>query len=135
MRIAVLSVPKSRQTEQAWARSLAAGMRAKGHQVDILDAWTEDSRKLALYQYIAVAVEQVSFFGVRMPEALSRFLGSASFLSGRKCAAFLKKRSPFVGKAMSALMRSLEKEGMIVNWSDVITSTSQAELLGKQIGS
>jgi hypothetical protein len=135
MRIAVLSVPKSRQPEQDWARSLAAGMRAMGHQVDVLDAWTDDGRKLAIYQYVTVAVEPVSFFGARMPEALGRFLGSASFLSGKKCAAFLKKRGPFAGKAMSALMRSLEKEGMVINWSDVITSAAQAELLGKQIGS
>jgi hypothetical protein len=35
---------------------------------------------------------------------------------------------------MSNLMRAMEKEGMLVNWSDIILSASHAQELGKRIG-
>jgi hypothetical protein len=53
---------------------------------------------------------------------------------GKKGAAFLKKAGPFTGKAMANVMRAMEKEGMVVNWSDIIFSAPHAEALGKKIG-
>jgi hypothetical protein len=31
-------------------------------------------------------------------------------------------------------MKALEKEGMVVNWSDIILSAPHAEALGKRVG-
>jgi len=35
---------------------------------------------------------------------------------------------------MTNLMRTMEKEGMFVNWSEIIINKEQAEALGKRIG-
>ena len=135
MRIAVISVPAQRREVPAYVKSLAKGMESKGHRVDVLDAWTEDGFRLPGYEYIAVCAEAASFWGGKMPDPLSKFLGAGSGLVGKKSAAFLKKTSPiFVNKALSNLMRAMEKEGMLVNWSEILLNAPQAEALGKRIG-
>ena len=135
MRIAVLSVPAERSGIPEYVKSLAKGMESMGHRVDIIDAWTEDGFKLPGYEYIAVCAEPVSPWGGKMPNALAKILSSGSGLIGKKSAAFLKKKSPFfINKALSNLMKAMEKEGMMVNWSDIILNPPQAEALGKRIG-
>ena len=135
MRIAVLSVPERRKEVPEYVKFLARGMESMGHRVDILDAWTDDGFRLPGYEYIAVCAEASSFWGGKMPEALPKILASGSSLVGKKSAAFIKKGGPFfVNKSLSNLMKAMEKEGMLVNWSDVILSPPQAEALGKRIG-
>lgn len=106
-----------------------------GHRVDILDAWTEDGTRLPGYEYIIVVGEALSFFSGKVSVNLSKVLASASSLSGKKSAAFLKKGGLFANKALSAIMRAMEKEGMFVNWSDILLNAPHAEAMGKRIGS
>ena len=136
MRIVVVSVPARRKEVPDYVKSLARGMESKGHRVEIMDAWTEDGFKLPGYEYIAICAEAAAVWGGKMPEALSKILGTGTGLVGKKGAAFLKKTGPiFVNKAVANLMKAMEKEGMRVNWSEIILSASQAEALGKRIGS
>jgi hypothetical protein len=110
-------------------------MDSMGHRVDIIDAWTEDGIRLPSYEYIAVCTEKAAFWGGKIPEVLTRILAAGSGLVGKKSAAFVKKTSPlFLTKALWNLMKVMEKEGMTINWSDIILSPSQAEALGKRIG-
>jgi len=135
MRIAVISVPAQRREIPQYVKSLAKGMESMGHRVDVLDAWTEDGFRLPGYEYIAVCAEAVSVWSGKMPEALPKILASGSGLVGKKSAAFLKKKGPiFVNKALSNLMKAMEKEGMLINWSEILLSAPQAEALGKRIG-
>lgn len=134
MRIAIISAPARRRPPPDYVSALARGMEAMGHRVDVLDAWTEDGFRLPGYEYVVVTAESLSLFGGRMPEAVAKILASGSGLVGRKGAAFLKKTGPFTSKAMANLMRAMEKEGMIVNWSDILLNAAHAESLGKRIG-
>jgi hypothetical protein len=134
MRIAVISAPAARKAVPDYVTALAKGMESMGHRVDVLDAWTEDGFRLPGYEYIAVIAESVSLFGGKLPGVIPRMLAAGGSLGGKKSAAFLKKTSPFTSKALSNLMRAMEKEGMLVNWSDIILSAAQAEFLGKRIG-
>jgi hypothetical protein len=135
MRVAIVSVPAQNRGIPEYVKSLARGMEAMGHRVDVLDAWTEDGFRLPGYEYIAVCAEASSSWGGKMPEALSKILAAGSSLGGKKSAAFIKKRGPlFINKALSNCMRAMEKEGMLVNWSDVILNVPHAEALGKRIG-
>jgi hypothetical protein len=109
-------------------------MESMGHQVDVLDGWTADGVRLPGYGYIAVAAEPLSFFNSRIPENLAKVLAAAGNLTGKKSAAFIRKSGPVTAKALSKVMRIMEKEGMCVNWSDVLINASQAEALGKRIG-
>jgi len=135
MRIAVISVSARRNGLQGYTKAIASGMESMGHRVDIFDAWTEDGYKLPAYEYIAVCAEPASLWGGKMPAALSKILASASSLAGKKSAAFLKKTGPFfVNKALCNLMRAMEREGMLVNWSEVLLSSAHANAMGKRIG-
>ena len=134
MRIAIVSAPARRGGIPDYVTALAKGMEAMGHRVDMIDAWTEDGMRLPGYEYVVVAAESVSLIGGKMPDPLARVLSAGSSLVGKKSAAFLKKTGPFTGKALANLMRAMEKEGMLVNWSDIIFNPPHAESLGKRIG-
>jgi len=135
MRIAVISLPGRRREIPEYVKSLAGGMESMGHRVDIIDAWTDDGFRLPGYEYIVICAEAESLWGGKMPDVLSKILTSGSGLVGKKSAAFIKKTGPFfINKSLSNLMKAMEKEGMLVNWSDVILSPPQALALGKRIG-
>jgi hypothetical protein len=109
-------------------------MESMGHRVDLIDAWTGDGFRLPGYEYIAVAAEPVSFFSGKLPEAAAQILSAGSGLAGKKSAAFVKKSGLFTGRALANLMRVMEKEGMMINWSDILLNPPHAEALGKRIG-
>ena len=135
MRIGVVSVTAQRREIPEYIKALVRGMERAGHRVEILDAWTEDGFKLPGYEYIAVCAEASSRWGGKMPDVLAKVLGCTSGLAGKKSAAFLKKTSPFfINKALSNLMRAMEKEGMLVNWSDILINATQAQAMGERIG-
>jgi hypothetical protein len=134
MRIAIISAPAQRKGIPDYVTAMAKGMESMGHRVDVMDAWTEDGFRLPGYDYIVAIAESLSLFGGKMPAVLPKFLSAGSGLVGKKGAAFLKKTNPFTGKAMFNLMRALEHEGMVVNWSDIILNAPHAEVLGKRIG-
>jgi hypothetical protein len=117
-----------------YAAALQKGFESMGHRCDIINAWTEDGYRLPAFDYIVVAAEAPSFFSRKPPEALAKILASGSSLAGKKSAAFLGKRCFFISKALSNIMSAMEKEGLVVNWSEALVSAEHAEALAKRIG-
>jgi hypothetical protein len=134
MRIVVISAPPARSSPPDYVKMLAKGMEAMGHRVDIMDAWTEDGMRLPGFEYIVVVTEPVSFFSAKIPDVISKVLASGSGVGGKKSAAFVKKSGLRSGKTLSNLMRVMEKEGMVVNWFDILFNPPHAEAMGKHIG-
>jgi hypothetical protein len=134
MRIAIVCVPRQRGGIPDYAASLAKGMESMGHRVDLIDAWVEDGMRLPGYEYIAVAAESIGFFSGKLPDALVKVLSAGSSLGGKRSAAFVRKSGLFSGRALFNVMRAMEKEGMRVNWSEIILNPPHAEALGKRIG-
>ena len=134
MRIAVVSAPAQKKEPPDYVQGLAKGMTSMGHRVDIIDAWTEDGMRLPGYEYIAVAAEPLSFFSGKILTKISKILAAGSTLAGKKSAAFVKKTGFFSSRALGNLMKAMEKEGMVVNWSDILFNGPHAEAMGKQIG-
>ena len=134
MRIAVISAPARRQAPPDYVQALAKGMEMMGHRADIIDIWTDDGMRLPGYEYIAIVMEPASFFSAKVPERLPKILSAGSSLAGKKSAAFLKKAGMRLGKNLSNLMKAMEKEGMIINWSDILFNAPHAEAIGKRIG-
>jgi hypothetical protein len=133
MRIAVISACAQRRSPPDYALALAKGMEAMGHTVEMIDAWTDDGMKLPGCDYIAIATEPLSFFSAKIPEAIPKLLSSRS-IDGKKSAAFIRKAGLRSGKALFNLMTAMEKEGMIVNWSEILLSAPHAGAMGKRIG-
>ena len=134
MRIAVVSAPPVRRPPSDFVQALVKGMQLMGHTVDIMDAWTDNGMRLPGFDYIAIAAEPVSVFSAKISETLPRFLSSGSGIGGKKSAAFIKKSGLRSAGALANLMKAMEKEGMMVNWSDIILNAPHAEALGKRIG-
>jgi len=134
MRIAVVSAPSTRRAPADCVQALAKGMGSMGHTVDIIDAWTENGMRLPGYDYVAVVTETISPFSAQIPEVVTKILTVGSGLGGKKSAAFIKKGGLRFNKTLSTLMRAMEKEGMVVNWSDVLLNAPHAEAMGKRIG-
>ena len=134
MRIAVVSAPAVKKEPPDYVHSLAKGMESMGHRVDIIDAWTEDGMKLPAYEYIAVVTEPVSIFSGKIIKNISQILAAGSSVSGKKSAAFVKKTGLFTNRAIFNLMKAMEKEGMVINWSDILFNAPHAEAMGKHIG-
>jgi hypothetical protein len=134
MRIAIISAPSTRREPPDYVKALAKGIESAGHQVDIIDAWTDDGSRLPGYGYIALAAEPVSFFSGRMPESVEKILSGGSSLVGKRSAAFIKKGGLFSGRALANLMKAMEKEGMVINWSELLFNPPHAEAMGKRIG-
>ncbi|MCL2765057.1 MAG: hypothetical protein FWD40_07255 [Treponema sp.] len=134
MRIAVVSAPAERKQPPDYVKAFAKGMSMMGHHVDIIDAWTEDGMRLPGYEYITVVAEPVSFLSGKIPDRVAKVLGAGSSLLGKKSAAFVRKAGLFSSRALSNLMKAMEKEGMKVNWSDILLNSPHAEAMGKRIG-
>ena len=133
MRIAVISVPARRGAAPDYVQALAKGMESAGHKVDIIDAWADDGMRLPGYEYIAIATESASFFSAKVPEAIPKILAAASGMGGKKSAAFVKKGGLRYNKVLANAMKAMEKEGMVVNWSDIVFNAPHAEAMGKRV--
>jgi len=133
MRIAIISAPPQRRPPPDYVLALAKGMQSMGHTVDILDAWTDDGMRLPGCEYIAIATESLSFFSAKIPEVIPKILASRG-IGGKKSAAFVKKSGLRSGKTLFNLMTAMEKEGMMVNWSEILLNVPHAEAMGKRIG-
>ena len=134
MRVAVVSAPATRRPPPDYVKALAKGMGLMGHMVDVIDAWTEDGIRLPGYDYVAVVAETLSPFSAQVPEAVRKMLSAGSGLGGKKSAAFVRKGGLRFNRTLSNLMHAMEKEGMVVNWSDVLLNAPHAEAMGKRIG-
>ena len=134
MRIAVVSAPSTRRSPPDYVTALAKGMGSMGHMVDVIDAWTEEGMRLPGYDYIAVVTEPLSPFSKEIPVVVSKILSLGSGLGGKKSASFVKKGGLRYNRTLSTLMRIMEKEGMMVNWSDILLNAPHAEAMGKRIG-
>ncbi|MDR2375068.1 MAG: hypothetical protein LBD96_01365 [Treponema sp.] len=134
MRIAIVSVPRERGGIPPYVSALAKGMESMGHRVDVVDAWIEDGMRLPGYEYIVVVAQSTGYFSGKLPDALSKVLGAGSGLGGKRSAAFVKKSGLFTGRTLFNVMKAMEKEGMRVNWSDILLNPPHAEALGKHIG-
>ena len=134
MRIAVVSAPSRKQPPPDYTRALAKGMEMMGHRADVIDAWADDGMRLPGYEYIVVVSEPASFFSAKIPEVLPKILSAGSSVSGKKSAAFVKKSGLRSDKTLNNVMKAMEKEGMVVNWCDILFNAPHAEAMGKRIG-
>jgi len=134
MRIAVVSAPPERRPPPDYAQALAKGMEAMGHKVELIDAWTDDGMRLGGCEYVAVVTQTASLFSAKIPEAVPKILSVGSGLSGKKSAAFVKKGGFRSAKTLANLMKAMEKEGMMVNWSEILLNAAHAQAMGKRIG-
>jgi menaquinone-dependent protoporphyrinogen IX oxidase len=114
-------------------RSLARGIESQGHQVDIIDGVHDVNAKLTMYQYIAVGTQTLSNFSSKIPDKVNHYLASSGMVAGKRSFAFVTKNVFGAAKALARLMKSMEKEGMFLKYSSILSSPPEAEEIGKRL--
>ncbi|MBN2532125.1 MAG: hypothetical protein JXB88_04505 [Spirochaetales bacterium] len=133
MRVAVIFFSSDkRELLRNIAKGLVHGIESQGHHVDLIDGGREVGKKLTIYQYIAVGTEALGFSG-KTPENITHFLGQSGSIIGKKCFAFVIKTLFGSQKALINLMKRMEREGMYLTFSDILTSPELAEAIGKKL--
>lgn len=115
------------------SRALAKGMEAQGHQVDLVDGDRDANAKMTIYQYVAVGAVPVSAWSGKISERVGQFLSSAGLVAGKRSFAFVSKNVVGSARALTRLMKSMEKEGMYLKFSAVLSSPQEAEQIGKRL--
>jgi hypothetical protein len=109
-------------------------MERMGHTVELIDAWTDSGMRLPGCDYIAIVTTPPSFFSAKLSDVVPKILAVGSGVGGKKSAAFVKKEGLRSGKTLTNLMKAMEKEGMVVNWCDILFNAPHATEMGKRIG-
>lgn len=136
MRTLILSfLKKDNDKHQKILKKLEAAAVTNGHLVDVKDAKLDkDNLHLTIYEYIAVVVPATPFSGKKVPALLPEVLATCGNVSGKKGCALVVKSGLFSQKFCTTVMRKMEKEGMMIDYFEVINNVDHAAYVGKKIG-
>lgn len=115
------------------ARSLAQGIEAGGHRVDLIDGLKEQGKKISFYDYIAIGTDATGLFGGTIPQQVSEFLSGCGTVTGKRSFAFITKGGVRKHKTLKALMDRMEHEGMYLKFSEIIPNHQSALEIGKRL--
>ena len=133
MRVAIVFIAiKNRNYLFKISQELAKGIETQGHQVDVIDGVKQKDTQLSIYKYIAIGTEKISFLG-KISTRVANFLSNAGIRGGKRCFAFVPKTIFACQRTMLHLMQAMEKEGMLIKYSKVLTSPEQAKNVGKRL--
>jgi len=115
------------------ASALAKGIEHQGHSVDLIHAVTDQGKIISIYDFIAVGCTPTSFFGGKISPSIEAFLKTAGSLGSKRSFAFMVKKGLRRYKTLHALMHVMEKQGMFLTLSDIISHQSHAQHIGKTL--
>lgn len=135
MKVCVLyaSATKESQKIKSIAKALAEGVSSQGHQVDIIDMNLDMGKKVSYYDYLILGTEATTFWGGKLPSAVSQFLRTAGMVSGIRSMGFIAKGGVRSMKSLQALMKIMEHEGMFLKKSEIVTKVDYARAVGKHL--
>jgi hypothetical protein len=126
MRVAVVYAPSGGgESLSAMASSIVRALGAAGHTAEAARARSDGSIRLTGYDYIIVGTEPEGLLG-RIPAELPRYLAQAGSVYGKRSMAFVRKAGLAPAKALARLMAAMEREGMIVNFAEILAGPEDA---------
>ena len=108
-------------------------MESQGHQVDVVDGERDVNTKLTIHSYIVIGTEAITSFTGKIPDRVDSFLASAGIVAGKRSYAFVSKTALGSNRALVRLMKAMEKEGLFLKNSNILTSAAEAEEIGKRL--
>jgi flavorubredoxin len=134
MRVAVVFFSgRNRDKLMGLAKAIARGIEKQGNQVDTFEGQRDTNTKLTIYQYVVIGAEPIGALGGKLPDSVRTFLAAAGAVAGRKSYAFVAKSTFGAAKALAALMKLMEGEGMVLKSSDILRSAVEAEEIGRRL--
>lgn len=134
MQVCIINCGKSRESSKLHEIStgLSRGLESQGHNVTILNAYTDTDKRLSYYDFIIVGTESVGLFSAKTPEVLAKFLREVPGAAGKRSFAFNTK-SPRCARQLVMTMKDMEREGMIVSGSLTLKNAQEGEAVGKRL--
>lgn len=133
MNIGILTIfEKKNENNSACLKSLTEAVEKKGHTVNVLDGTSREEIRLSHYEYVIVATHPRSFFSGNLPERVAECLAQGGSLIGKKSCGLIFKPGLMLNKACANLMAAMEKEGMVLDYSDIVPDTEYAGIVGKK---
>ncbi|AEE17116.1 hypothetical protein [Treponema brennaborense] len=116
-------------------KKLSDAASKNGHQVDVVSGTRDtDSFRITPYEYVAVVCPCTGIIGGKISAKVSEVLENSGSVSGKKGCALVVKSGLSAQKTSRNLMRAMEKEGMVIDYFDVIENADHAAYVGKKIG-
>ncbi len=107
------------------ARIISSVLSKRGYSSDIINTSQDTDKKLILYDYLIFVSETLSFFSRKLSPALETFLKNCGPIEGKRAATLLTSSMLFKQRAMSAFMKTIESEGVILKTSLVFSSDKE----------
>jgi hypothetical protein len=129
MRIAVVAV--SEKKSEPLVRQARAVAREFTMMGAIADFFESGDSRVCSYDFIVVCSEAASLggkIGPKFAEQLSR----CGNLVGRRSMALLNKSGLFPGRALTSMMRAMEREGMVVTMAETISGEGEAAAAARE---
>ena len=135
MKVCILYAPAAKGNDKmkAIANALAEGIGSQGHMADVFDMSLESGKIVSYYDYLIIGTENTTFFGGNIPNTVATFLKTAGSITGKRCMAFITKGGVRSMKTLQVLMRVMEKEGMFLKKSEIISKVDMARAVGKHV--
>jgi len=135
MRVLILHFLNKKNSKHAnILKNLEAAATNNGHQVTLIDAKDSDNLHFAMYEYIAVVTVSEKAFGAKLPPHMLEILSKHGSLSGIKGCSLVVKKGLSSEKMSRLAMHAMEREGMVIDYFQIIESADHAKAIGKKIG-
>lgn len=135
MRVAIVAFNARETEDRAIVSKLGALASAHGHSVDtFMDGVSPESVRLSLYDYSVVVTRPVGLSSRVLGGALSEFLASSGTLKDKKGCAIVLSRGLFSQRACREVMEAMEKQGMCVDYFEILRTEADVEKAGRNIG-
>ncbi len=135
MRILILHFLSDRNKKHSdIIRNLEKSATANGHTVTICNEKDAINLHMAMFDYVTVITVPAGIIGAKLPEKMGEILSTHGSLAGKKGCALVVK-SGFSSNKMSRItMNAMEKEGMVIDYFDIIDTPGYATHVGKKLG-
>lgn len=135
VRAAILLFGKSTAQDKLlqMGRALAKGIESQGATVEVFDPKRSREAKLTSFHYVAIGCEVTSWFKGKLPPELAETLSSAGKVLGKRCFGFVPKSFLGSDATLLKLMKAMEHEGMMVQFSEVFSSPDEAQACGAKL--
>lgn len=133
MRICIAYSSLNNKKIEMFARALGKGLEAQSSAlIDIVDIDKESEKRLTGFNYILFGSSKTSLFNSKTNKSFMQFLKNCGHLSGKRTYAFTVKGFGSQ-KYLANFMAEIEKQGVLLKSSAVISSKEEAKIIGSKL--
>lgn len=133
MRICIAYKSTSNGNLEKIVKALVKGIEEQNSSVvELVDIEKDSDKKLTGFSYIIFGCSKVSLFNKKLPASYLNFIKNCGHITGKHSFAFTEKGIMAQG-FLSNFMCELEKEGVRLKTSAIISSPEEAKIIGSRL--